>query len=63
MSPEKELEFKHLQDSNLKIIAHDLEFAEYEKFEILDDLVYRKGSDHLRFVVLESMVSNIIRVP
>lgn len=58
---ERELEFLQLQDSKLKQIASELEYKD-EKFELLDGLICRKGSDRPRFVVPESMVNAIIKV-
>ncbi|KMQ87526.1 hypothetical protein RF55_13169 [Lasius niger] len=57
-----ELQFRQLQDSRLKNIAEDLEFADDEKFELIEGLVYKKGPDKPRFVIPESMVTNVIRV-
>jgi len=56
MPIERELEFKQLQDSRLNEIAEKLEFEDNDKFELLDDLVYKKGPDKSRFVVPEAMI-------
>lgn len=62
MPLEKELQYRQLQDGHLKTIAENLESSEHEKYELFDGLVYRKGPDKPRFVVPESMISNILRV-
>lgn len=62
MPVERELEFRQLQDARIKEIADGLEFAENERFELVDSLVYRSGEDRARFYVPESMVNNIIRI-
>lgn len=59
---ERELEFRQLQDHRLKEIATELEYGDHDKFELIDDLVYRKGQDRSRFAVPESMINNIIRI-
>lgn len=59
---ERELEFKQLQDFEIKEIASNLEFAEDDKFELIDGLVYKKDNDRPRFVVPESMTNSIIRI-
>ncbi|KMQ90234.1 retrovirus-like pol polyprotein, partial [Lasius niger] len=58
---EQELQYRQLQDTRLKGIAEDLEISNDDKFELIEGLVYKKGSDKARFVVPESMVTNIIR--
>lgn len=62
MPLEKELEYRQLKDSKLKSIAESLETAEDKRFELLDGLVYRKDNDKSRFVVPESMITNILRI-
>lgn len=57
-----ELQYRQLQDERLKNIAEKLEFSDDEKFQLIEGLVYKKGPDKPRFVVPESMVTNIIRV-
>ena len=42
---ERELELKQLQDPKIKEIAEQLEFSDHFKFELIQGLVYRKGSD------------------
>lgn len=59
---EKELELKQLLDPQLKSIAHNLEFSNNEKFELINGLIYKKCKDKPRFVVPETMINNIIRV-
>jgi len=56
---EKELVYRHLQDSKIKVIAKELETQDLDKFELIEGLVYRKGPDKPRFV---AMISNIIRI-
>lgn len=58
---ERELEFKQLQDPRLKSIVESLEFKDHEKFELIDSLVYRKCHDKSRFVIPDSLISNVIR--
>jgi len=41
---EKELQYRQLQDPTLKIIAENLGKKENNKFELIDGLVFRKGS-------------------
>lgn len=55
MPVEREFELKQLQDPYLKEIAHKLKFENHDKFDLIDDLVFKKGLDKLRFVILESM--------
>lgn len=62
MPLEKELEFKQLQDLKLKSIAENLEFSDNKKFQLIEGLVFKKCSDKPRFVIPESMVTNIIRI-
>lgn len=62
MPIERELEYKQLLDDRLKILAEELEFAENEKFELIDGLVFRKCADKPRFVIPDSMINNIIRI-
>ncbi|KMQ87572.1 retrovirus-like pol polyprotein [Lasius niger] len=59
---EKELEYRQLQDPRLKFLARDLEYEGHDKFDLIDGLVFRKAIDKPRFVIPESMVTNIIRV-
>lgn len=40
---EKELQYRQLQDDRLKAIAENLEFADNDKFELIEGLVYKKG--------------------
>lgn len=61
LSLERELEFRQLQDMRLKEIAHNLEYNDNDKFELIEGLVYKKGSDRTRFVVPETMINAIIR--
>jgi len=58
---ERELEFKQLEDSRLKEIAHNLEFNDLDvnnKFELIDGLIYRKGEDRSRFAIPDAMINN-----
>lgn len=59
---EKELQYRQLQDPRLKLIAESLEKEENDKFELIDGLVFRKGNYKHRFVIPDSMITNIIRV-
>ncbi|CAL1672060.1 unnamed protein product [Lasius platythorax] len=61
MPLEKELQFRQLQDPKLKDLSQKLEFKEDDKFELIDGLVFKKGTEKSRFVVPEAMISNIIR--
>lgn len=58
---EKELQYRQLQDPKLKSIAKDLQFEVHEKFELIENLVFRKGLDKPRFVPAV-MIINIIRI-
>lgn len=49
---EKELIYRQLQDSKIKVIAKDLESYDFDKFELIEGFVFTKGSDKPRFVVL-----------
>lgn len=59
---EKELVYRQLQDHKIKSIAKKLESQDLEKFELIDGLVFRKGLDKSRFVILDSMIINMIRI-
>ncbi|XP_020296207.1 uncharacterized protein LOC109861101 [Pseudomyrmex gracilis] len=59
---ERELELKQLLDPRLSKIATNLEFADDDRFELIDGLVYRKTTDGSRFAVPDAMVSNVIRI-
>lgn len=59
---ERELEFRQLQDPHLLQIANHLEFAEDERFQLIDGLLYRKGQERSHFVISDSMVNNVIRI-
>ncbi|KMQ93366.1 reverse transcriptase [Lasius niger] len=61
MPLKKELQFRQLQDPKLKDLSQKLEFKDYDKFELIDGLVFKKGTKKSRFVVPEAMISNIIR--
>lgn len=61
---ERELElkqFKQLQDVKIKEIARKLEYANDDKFELIDGLVYKEGADRSCFVVPDIMHNSIIR--
>lgn len=53
--------FKQLQDPRLSEIAWELEYNDSEKFQLIEGLVYKKDTDHARFVVSETMISNVIK--
>lgn len=59
---EKELQYRQLQDPKLKAIAENLEGRDHDEFELIDGLVFKKGIYKHRFVVPDTMISNIIRV-
>jgi len=59
---EKELELKQLQDARLNDIVDSFEFEDNTKFKLIDDLIHCKGLDCPRFVVPESMVTNIMKI-
>jgi len=48
-----------LQDPKFKDLSAKLEREDHHKFELLDDLIFRKSSDK-RFTVPDSMINNII---
>lgn len=56
----RELEIKQVHDSKLLAIAKELENRENKKFTLIDGLVYR-NDDRPRFVVPDSLVTNVIR--
>jgi len=57
---ERELEYKQLLDTKLKTIAEEFEFFDHEKFELIDDFIFRKYTDKSRFIIPDSMINNII---
>lgn len=57
---ERELQIRQLQDPRIEQVSKELEFNDNDKFELIDGLVYRKGTDRPRFVVPDAMISNII---
>lgn len=61
MRLENELLYRQLQDVRLKKIAEDLEFANNDKFVLIDGLVYKKFPDKPRFAVSDAMINNVIR--
>lgn len=58
---ERELEFRQLQDSQIKEVAESLESNEDDRFGLIEGLVYRRNEDRFRFYVPESMVNNLIK--
>lgn len=56
------MELRQLSDPKIRKISISLEFADNEKFILVDGLVYKKEDDQLKFVVPEAMVHNILRV-
>lgn len=58
---ERELEFRQLADPVIAEISRELEFNDSDKFILVDGLVYRKISDDQKFVVPESMITNVVR--
>jgi len=61
MPIERELELRQLTDTRIQEIANNLEFAEDEKFALIDGLVYRRDGESLKFVIPDMMISKIIR--
>lgn len=59
---EKELQYRQLQDPGLKRLADSLKHEDHNKFELIDGLIFRKGIHKQKFVVPDSMVTNIIHV-
>lgn len=58
---EKELEFRQLQDPYLRRIASQLELQERDDFQLINDLVFRKGLDKPSFIP-SAMINNLIRI-
>lgn len=61
MPLERELEYKQLSDPKLSEIALELDHTDSDKFELIEGLIYRKGSDHPRFVVPDSMIASLMK--
>ncbi|XP_011858461.1 PREDICTED: uncharacterized protein K02A2.6-like [Vollenhovia emeryi] len=59
---EKELQFRQLQDENIKTITQSLETGDNDKFELINGLIYRKYSGKPLFVIPESMINKIIHI-
>jgi len=59
---EKELQFRQMQDTQLKAIGENLELKEHNKYELIDGLVFRKGLHKHRFIIPGSMITNLIRI-
>lgn len=65
MPLEKEFQYRQLQDPKLKLIAESLSHEEHEKFELFDDLVYRKDTRtsrlyrNKRFKILSAITTTI----
>jgi len=59
---ERELEFRQLTDPRIKEISEDIEFkGDNANFALIDDLLYKKIGDQLKFVIPESMTFSVIR--
>lgn len=48
---EKELQYRQLQDVNLKHLAEELKKKDHDEYDLIDGLVFKKGSYKNRFVV------------
>lgn len=58
---EKKLEFKQLSNPRIIEISRELEFANNDKFQLIEGLVYKKIDSELNFVVPDSMVIALLR--
>ncbi|KMQ85932.1 hypothetical protein RF55_15252 [Lasius niger] len=58
---ERRLEFLQLTDPEIQKISNELELEDSDRFALIDGLVYRKMDSELKFVVPDSMISNILR--
>lgn len=60
---ERKLEFRQLADPRLSELSHELELRENPKFALVDELVYKKENEDLKFVVLwvEAMIPSVVR--
>lgn len=61
MPLEKELQYRQLQDIQIKALSEKLEKEEDKNFQLIDGLVFRKGEDKPRFVIPDGMIINTIR--
>jgi len=59
--PERCLEFQQLIDPEILKLSKDLEIRDYNKFELIDGLVYRKDNDGSKVMIPEAMIVNILR--
>lgn len=60
---ERNLDFQQLQDKQLREIAGNLEKKNsHKKYELLEELVYRKDRETPKFVVLEAMINHVTKV-
>lgn len=58
---ESRLELLQLTDPKILELSKNLEFFDNDKFALINGLVYKKIGDHLKFVVPESMITNLLR--
>ncbi|XP_011859168.1 PREDICTED: uncharacterized protein LOC105556685 [Vollenhovia emeryi] len=58
---ERELELRQLTDPKILETSKKLEIGEDKKFELINDLVYKKDENQKRFVVPDSMIASLIR--
>ena len=61
ISLEKELQYR-LSDPRIRTILDHLEESEYDKFILIEGLVYKKDDEKPRFYVPDCMITNILRV-
>jgi len=59
---ERKLEYLQFLDPEIKTISLRLEFQDDAKFSLVDDLIYKKINDSFKFVILESMIHNKLRI-
>jgi len=57
---ERELEFRQLADPRIQEISRDLELRDGNRFALVDDLVYRKNGENLKFIVPDAMVYSLL---
>lgn len=61
MPLEKQLQYRQLQDPELKELSLSLELKENRELGLIDGLVFRRGTEKSKFVVPKAMITNIIR--
>lgn len=60
MPLEKEIQFRQLEDSKLKVLAEKLESEEDENYEFINGLVFKKSTHKSRFVIPAVMINKIL---